>query len=216
MVEETNNIELANLSKEQLIEMVQGLNEKLSKIQEDYQKVINLRLYNLERRMNMNAQYQRRDTLEITGIPADIPQEELEDDVIDLFKDMKVTVNRQPIRKIDIQAVHRIGKKGKVILKVVNRKFAQEALYNGKKLKDNKKYGEGTKLYINESLIPEFGFINFVIRKAQKAKKIYRYKIRNGIHFIQVGVDDDFVEIGHQNDIENLGIEIPKQVGLPE
>merc|ERR1712074_332559 len=123
-----------------------------------------------------------------------------------IFKEVKITVNRQPLKKMDIQAVHRIGKKGRVIMKVVNRKFAQEALSNGKRLKDYRRYGEDSRIYINESFIPEFGYLNYIIRKALKEKKIYRYKVRNGVNFVQVLQDDEYIEIAHQNDLENIGI----------
>ena len=59
------NIDLEALGKQQLIEMVRNLNQTLSKLQEDYKKIINLRLYNLERSMNLSQQYLRRDTLEL-------------------------------------------------------------------------------------------------------------------------------------------------------
>ena len=61
------NIE--SLDKQQLIQMVISLTNTVSKLQEDYSKVINLRLYNLERNFNMSQQYLRRDSLQITGIP---------------------------------------------------------------------------------------------------------------------------------------------------
>ena len=204
--------QLENLSKNELIKMVQTLNEKMSKLQEDYKKVVNLRLYNLERSTNLNAQYLRRDTIELSGIPESVSQDQLEDEVIDIFKEVKITVNRQPLKKMDIQAVHRIGKKGRVIMKVVNRKFAQEALSNGKRLKDYRRYGEDSRIYINESFIPEFGYLNYIIRKALKEKKIYRYKVRNGVNFVQVLHDDEYIEIAHQNDLENIGIVIPEKV----
>ena len=54
-----NNSE--TLNKKQLIDMVLTLANTVSKRQEDYKKVINLRLYNLERNMNMSQQYHRRD-----------------------------------------------------------------------------------------------------------------------------------------------------------
>ena len=75
----------------------------------------------------MNSQYSRRDSLEITGVPKSINDEQLEDEVLEIFKDAKATLNRQQIKIPDIQAVHRIGKKGRVIVKIVNRKFVQTA-----------------------------------------------------------------------------------------
>ena len=55
-------------------------------------KLTNLRLYHLERAHNMNLQYGRRDTVEITGIPVDLPDKVLEDEVIEIFKEAKVFV----------------------------------------------------------------------------------------------------------------------------
>ena len=123
---------LSDMSKEQLIEMVLGLNSKSTQLHEDFRKATNLRFYHLERKVNMNSQYSRSDSLEITGIPKNINDDQLEDEVIEIFKEAKATLNQQQIRKPDIQAVHRIGKKGKVIVKVVNCKFVQSALINGR------------------------------------------------------------------------------------
>ena len=191
---------LSDTSKEQLIEMVLGLNSKITQLHEDFRKVTNLRFYHLERKVNMNSQYSRRDSLEITGIPKNINDDQLEDEVIEIFKEAKATLNRQQIRKPDIQAVHRIAKKGKVIVKIVNRKFVQSALINGRNLKESTRYGDRTKIYLNESFIPEFGFLNFVIRTAYKDKKLHKFKVRNGVNFVQKSPDDSFVEIGHDND----------------
>ena len=128
-----NNLDTVN--KQQLIHMVLNLNERISKIQEDFQRVTNLRLYHLERNLAMTQQYSRRDTLEISGIPMHIDDDkQLEEEVVEIFKDVKATVNRQNIKKIYIQAAHRIGKKGIVIVKVVNQKFVRAALINGKTL----------------------------------------------------------------------------------
>ena len=57
--------------------------------------------------------------------------------------------------------------------------------------------------------IPEYRFLNYVIRRAAKDKKLYKYKVRNGVNFVQKDQDSDFIEIGHANDLVNLGIEIP-------
>ena len=206
---EINAAILENVNKDDLIRTILNLNSAISKLYEDQRKVTNLRLYHLERKLNMYSQYTRRDTLEITGIPLLIKDDKLEDEVIEIYKDAKATLNRQPIKKLDIQAVHRIGKKGRVIVKVVNRKFVRKALVNRKYLKGNTRYGERTRIFLNDSFIPEFGFFNYVIRKAYKEKLIYKYRVRNGVNFIQKSNESEFVEIGHENDLMNLGIEIP-------
>ena len=66
-----------------------------------------------------------------------------------------------------------------------------------------KKHG----FFLNDSFIPEFGFLNFVIRRAEKDKRLFRCKVRNGVTFVQKKREAKFVEIGHADDLEN--IEIP-------
>ena len=62
---------------------------------------------------------------------------------------------------------------------------------------------------MNDSFIPEFVFFNFVIRCAVEDKRLFRYKVRNGVTFVQINQDDKFIEIGHADDLVNHGIEIP-------
>ena len=82
-------------------------------------------------------------------------------------------------------------------------------LVNAKNLKDSTKYGDNTVLYFNDSFIPDFGFLNFVIRSAQKNTKLYKHKGRNGVLY-QKSQGGVFVEIGvNVNDLQILGIEIP-------
>ena len=159
----------------------------------------------------MHQQYIRRDTIELSGIPKSVNDDALEDAVIDLFKESKVSVNRQPLKKLDIQAVHRKKDKQTTIVKVVNRKFAREALYKSKAFRENNTYGEQTKIYINDSFCPEFGFLNFAVRQAKKVNEIFKWKVRNGVTSVQMNVDDNWVQIGHIKDLENLGIRIPNR-----
>ena len=105
-----------------------------------------------------------------------------------------------------IQACHRIGKKGITICKFVNRKFATEGIYCGKNLKGIKLYGNDSQVYINSSFCKEYSYFNFVIRKAKAEKKIFRYKIKHGVNLIQVEEDSDFQEISHKNDLIKLGL----------
>jgi hypothetical protein len=208
--ESVNETQLNELGKDNLIAMVLSLQQEVKKKDEDFRKLINLRLYLLERNQNILNQYGRRESIVITGIPADIPHDDLEQDVIEIFKEAKVVVNRQPIKPMDISAVHRIGKAGHVICKVVNRKFAKTALQNGKNLKSCKKYGEGTRIYINENLCPEFNYLNYAVRLAKKNGDIYKYKVRNGISHIQLDEDIyEWCEIAHVQDLEKCNIPIP-------
>ena len=179
------------------MDLVMSLKSEMSEMKEDYMKVINLRFYHLERNVNLNMQYNRRESFEIVGIPTSVENDKLEDEVIDILKDAKVSVNRQHIKKMDICAVHRLHDKKTTIVRVVNRKWSKEAVINGKNLKGTKRYGEGNNIYVNHSFCPEFKFLNYVIRKASRDKEIFHYKFRNGVPYVQKDEGSNYVQIGH-------------------
>ena len=66
-----------------------------------------------------------------------ITQKKLEDEIIEIAKDA-VMVTGQPLKTPEIVACHRVGKNGKVICRVINRKYAREFIINGKNLKNKR------------------------------------------------------------------------------
>ena len=89
--------------------------------------------------------------------------------------------NRYP-NTLDVHAAHRIGRKGNVIFKFVNRKWASTVMKNAANLKDTENYKN---LYINASLCPEFKFLNYAVRRAKRNGEIHYYKVKNGTTSIQ-------------------------------
>ena len=61
-------------------------------------------------------------------------------------------------------------------------------------------------LYINNSFCPEIGYINYCIRKAKTADIIMRYKVRNGVYWVQKDEYSKLVEVAHVLDLEDLDI----------
>ena len=96
-------------------------------------------------------------------------------------------------------------------MKVVNRKFAKRALECGKNLKGNKRYGENTRIYLNENLCPEFQFLNFAVRQAYKNSEIYKYKVRNGLTYVKMDEYGSWIDICHIQDLENNKIRVPER-----
>ena len=127
---------LNQYNKTQLMDIVKNLsaeNGTLSaenialKEMNTFMEQTNRRLEKLEREQNLHAQYSRRDSIEISGIPSQIRTEELEREVIKIYEAAQVSVHGESLREKDIQACHRIGKKQETtIVKFVNRKFARE------------------------------------------------------------------------------------------
>ena len=147
MSETTVNLgNINSLNKTQLLQLVQSLhteNTELRKIKE-----FNERLESIERKLNIQSQYYRRESVEISGINPNIKQEDLEQKVIEICNASKVEIDGQGVTKRDITACHRIGRKGKTICRFVNRKFANGLLYNSRNLKE---FEQLKSIYVNNS-----------------------------------------------------------------
>ena len=92
-----------------------------------------LKLEQLEREMNKTKQYIRCGTIEITGIGQDVQDDDIENKTLEILKAAKVKVRKKYPTAMDIQ-----GRKGIVIVKFVNRKFAYASVrYSSHKLKNS-------------------------------------------------------------------------------
>ena len=126
-----------------------------------------------------------------------------------IYKSAKFLVNENNLSGYDIVACHRFSKKGSTIVKFMNKKFAEVALYNGKQPKDTDIYGLRNKVYVNNSFCKEFAHINYVIRNAAKPKTIFRYKIKHGINFVMLKENNEFVELTNLNDLSKYSPYLP-------
>ena len=78
-----------------------------------------------EKSFNRLDQYNRRNNLEIQGIPSTVGDEVLDDKVIEIFECLNI-----PLAKSDIEDCHRLGKSNpkNTIVRFVNRKNCYAAL----------------------------------------------------------------------------------------
>ena len=106
-----------------ILEEVRKLNEKFTNLEsqllvrKNFNSLLQQRGIDLGRQCWANAQYSRRDWLEVPGIPEPVKQNELEDKVLRIFK--KVGCDT-PSDKIE--ACHRVGRHNHVIIKFSKRK----------------------------------------------------------------------------------------------
>jgi hypothetical protein len=201
---------LNDFKKPQLVELILELQKEKQILERHATNIAGItdRVTELERSHYLYLQYGRRSSIEITGIPANVEQEELENHVINIFKEAEVEVHGKSLEHMDIEACHRIGKKNKVIARFTNRKFAREILFKSKNLKGTKLYGNQA-VYINESLCKQFHYIGYVIRKLKRCEMIESYRIRNGVFSIKIGENDKkFVVISHVDDFRTNNLDI--------
>ena len=64
------------------------------------------------------------------------------------------------------------------------------------------------RIYINDSLCPQFHYIGYVVRKLKKKAMIAGYKVRNGIFSVQFRADDlVYTQITHKSDFEMFNLD---------
>ena len=102
-----------------------------------------------------NAQYPRRDTLEVVRIPMSVRDNVLEQKVRDIIQEIGVDICDR-----DIHACHRLKDKDRTIVKFINKKDCLRILRVKRQLKGLDPSAvdlpEGTKIFINESLRPYY------------------------------------------------------------
>ena len=168
--------------KDVIIKNLQAENELLR------EKVSNLesKVTSLEINQNMLEQYERRNNIEVSGIPVSAEDNCLEEKVIFVFISIGIDV-----KSSDIEACHRIGKSRysskKTILRFTNRKFSKQALYNRRKLKsiDKSTLGVTNDVFINENLTPVNNRIAYNCRKLKRQNLTSKtYTVNGTVHLI--------------------------------
>ena len=131
-----------------------------SKIRElnNYADECDEQMYYMGQQLNQLDQYIRRENVTLSGISDQIPDEELEGNIIEVLGSIDVHVNSK-----GIVACHRLAKskkeklkKGpsKVIVRFVNRKNAISCLKNKKKLREEN--NKSKEIFINEQVCPAY------------------------------------------------------------
>ena len=119
-----------------------GLKSDFSKFEADMQVTRNVnskiseRLVTIERRCYANEQYSSRECLEILGIPASVPDNDLESKVLEILEEINVLID-----PTWVEDCHRLPSKGspkEVIIKSNRRKDIYRILPNQNKLKNLK------------------------------------------------------------------------------
>ena len=132
------------------------------------------RVVSTERQCWENAQYSRRDTLEVVGIPMSVRDNVLEQKVCDVIQEIGVDICDR-----DIQACHRRKDKDQTNVKFTNRKNCLRTLRVKRQLKgldpSAVNLPEGIKIFINESLCPYYRGLWNKCKKLRDKQKAYQY-----------------------------------------
>ena len=197
-------LKLKKNSKDDLCNFIMVLRTKVEEL-ESYQ-LISKRVLMLEKTIVRSLQYQRRENVEIHGMPETINDKELEGKCLNIFQD----IGCGEIKPSQVHACHRLKNKKNVIIRFVNRKNANNVLHNKAKLKDLKleKYGLGknVRLFINESLCLPLQFLAYKVRQAYKHKVIQSYNIWKGRISLKLVKDGENIFITHIQDLIDINL----------
>ena len=165
------------------------------------------RVVQTERQCWANAQYSRRDAIEVIRIPSSIRDKDLEDKVHSIFGEIGVNVNER-----HIQACHQLREKDRTIVKFVNRKDCTNILRVKKNLKhlDPTKlsFSERTRIFNNESLCPYYRGVLNKCKKLRANQKLHQFYTINAIVRVKLEENGPPKSITHMLDLVNLFADI--------
>lgn len=190
-----------NSHKEDIIKQLKDentiLRAEIEDLKEELQEKSSL-ITDLEKDVVDVQQYIRRNNIEICGIPDNIPDNELEEKVIDIATALDVKINKN-----DIEACHRLkdrknntGPK-RTIVRFTNRKWCDRLHKNKRKIREGKvstKFKslglDHKKVYINNNLCPYNKFIWGKCKSLYDEELIDRFWIYNGFIYIADDITD--------------------------
>ena len=156
-----------------------------------------------EKKSNIQrTQYGRLENAEISGIPAAVADDQLEQTVVD----MAAAVGVQ-FKKRDIAACHRLrGARKDTIIRFPNRKHADALLSSAPKFKDidlsNLLGKDHAPIYVNISLTPELRRMRWAAKCMKTAGLVERFGVtRRGV-YVQAEVDGEKHPVFIDSDLE--------------
>ena len=193
-------IESLKASNLELQNKVEKLEERVAKLEQGTDSE------NVRRETDHQAglQYNRLNSIVISGIPLSINHNELENKVINILNEVK----SGKIVARDIEACHRLGNRNDAIVKFVNRKDAEDCISNRRKLANLDRHKTGIEtdapLYINEHLSPYMNKLAYFCRTLKRKSKIVALSSFRGVLKVKVEIDSRWLKIGHMVDLKNL------------
>lgn len=218
-----NEESLEQLNKKSLVSIILSLQNKLEtvndKLVEEFKQIkdkieadlsvtkqvndlLVTRVTNLERQCWANAQYSRRECLEIVGIPSNVSHQNLENKVIEVFSKVGCNITNE-----NIEACHRINQNSdRTIVKLSRRKDCLQMLSVKKDLQ-KLDMGEldlpaGTKIFVNQSLCPYYKVLWSKSKRLRDLNEIHSFYISNNGIKIRIHENSKPIIITHVADLE--------------
>ena len=170
------------------------------KIAKSINNLLSQQVVDLERQCWANAQYSRREWLEIIGIPRSVDDNSLEEKVIQVFKRVGCNIDSS-----NIEACHRIIKRNdRVIVKFSRRKDFQQVLSVKKNFPKLKMEDIGltgaNKVFTNHSLCPYYRVLWSKSKVLLNMGKIKKLMVSNRTVKVKISKISAPISITHADD----------------
>ena len=170
----------------EIMDQIGKFNENFEKLQSELivvkqvNSVLSERLASMEHQCCANAQYSRRECLELVGVPRSVSDGDLEEKVLKIIEKVGC-----PIEGNNIEACHQISKKNeKIIVKFSRRKDCQNVLNAKKELRklDMKETGfpEDNPIFVNQSLCTYYRVLWSKAKRLHSLKRISSFYVPGG------------------------------------
>ena len=187
------------------------LNNEIKEMQ-NYIDEINDGMYYIERDIIKNAQYTRRESLIISGIPDNVPQRNLEPTALKIIQ----ALGLKNISSYEVVACHRLADNNdgrypqKTIIRFTNRKAVNFCLKNRK---NHHLVKEATKLNVRfyENLCEKNDFIYRECKRLKISNQIDDSSVSNGFVKITKDEGDKTLKIHHPDDLFDLFVDFYDQ-----
>ena len=172
-------------SNAKVLEELKHLNDKFDKLEAYVAIAKNANsplfscLVDTERQCWANAQYSRRETLEIAELPKSLTNDEAETQVCQIFRSLDCNVNKD-----DLDACHWLKDKERVIVKFCGRKDCEKVLKANNDLRKlnitNLDLPEGSKIFVKQNLCSCYRLLWSTSKKLHGKGRIFGWYLSNG------------------------------------
>ena len=172
-----NEISKLNDTISQLHSSNEKIRSELAVVKNVYTK-LEQRIISLEKNQAKSEQYNRCNNIELSGIPKDIPEDNLQKVLTDICYDSSLEMEPKDTEGFDRLSVSGVGRDSnkRVIINFVNRKYPEALLRNKKSVssKDFSHLNVHDKVFVSVSLCPYYRYIWGKCKDLQGRGKIYQ------------------------------------------
>ena len=189
------------------LEEIRKFNENFVKLESEINIVkqvntlLNKRVTDMERQCWANAQYSRSECLEVSGIPRDVSNENLESKVLEVFS--KVVCE---ILSRDIEACHRLTNNDRAIVKFLRREDCDQVMSAKRDLRKVKLEDIGLRgsnsIFVNPSLYPYYRMLWSKSKRLLDLGKINNFFVSSGKIKIRLQENSKPLAITHVEDFK--------------